>query len=293
MSALTKKNVTTLITAIEKVYPKAYADSSWDNTGLLINSSLGTTNNLSTKITTKCLLTIDLTSDVCDEAIENNVDLVISYHPFIFPKWNSINSTTQHKSAIKSIQGGISVYSPHTAVDAVKNGMNDYLMSLIFETPNSIQSIIKSGASEDIIEGMGRFSTNNSSQNMEEVVGNIKKGLNIKFLQIALPDELRSKDLKDIKVSSVAVCAGSGGSVFAKLKENCDLILTGEMDHHTVLKYKEMGTIVIVVNHSNSERAYLKHVMKPLLEDVFSKTDDIEKCEVLVSENDHDPLQTI
>ena len=234
-----------------------------------------------------------MTTNVCDEAIKNKVDLIISYHPFIFPKWNSINSTTQHKSAIKLIQSGISVYSPHTAVDAVNNGMNDYLISLVFDKPNNVKSIIKSGASENVVEGMGRFSVDNTTQNVENVVNNIKKGLGIKFLQIALPDEVRSKSLKDIHVSSVAVCAGSGGSVFGKLKETCDLILTGEMDHHTVLRYKEMGTIVIVVNHSNSERAYLKQVMKPLLEEVFGKTDDIEKCEVLVSEYDHDPLQTL
>lgn len=139
MSGLSKKNITTLVNAIEKVYPKAYADSSWDNTGLLINSSLATTKSLAAKINTKCLLTIDLTSEVCDEAIRKKVDLVISYHPFIFPKWNSINSTTQHESAIKLIQSGISVYSPHTAVDAVKNGMNDYLVSLVFENPQNVK----------------------------------------------------------------------------------------------------------------------------------------------------------
>ncbi|KAL6935010.1 related to NGG1-interacting factor 3 [Hanseniaspora guilliermondii] len=293
MSALSRKNITTLINAIEKVYPKAYADSTWDNTGLLINSSLGNTNTLTSKITTKCLLTIDLTSEVCDEAIKNKVDIIISYHPFIFPKWNSISSTTQHKSTIKLIQSGISVYSPHTAVDAVKNGMNDYLLSLIFATPNNVKSIMKSNASEDVTEGMGRFSLENNAQNLKTVIESIKKGLNIKFLQIALPDELRSMKLEDINITSAAVCAGSGGSVFSKLKENCDLILTGEMDHHTVLKYKELGTIVVVVNHSNSERAYLRNVMKPLLEKSFAESDQIESCDVLVSEQDHDPLQTV
>lgn len=293
MSGLSKKNITTLVNAIEKVYPKAYADSTWDNTGLLINSSLATTKTLSSKINTKCLLTIDLTSEVCDEAISKKVDLVISYHPFIFPKWSSINSTTQHQSAIKLIQNGISVYSPHTAVDAVKNGMNDYLVSLVFEDPQNVKSIIKSTASEDVVEGMGRLSLGNAAQNMKTVVENIKKGLNIKFLQIAIPDGSRSLNLEDIKVSSVAVCAGSGGSVFGKLKEECDLIVTGEMDHHTVLRYKEMGKIVVVVNHSNSERAYLRNVMKPLLEKTFAAFDEIETCDVLVSEMDHDPLQTV
>lgn len=293
MSGLSKKNITTLVNAIEKVYPKAYADSSWDNTGLLINSSLATTKTLASKINTKCLLTIDLTSEVCDEAIRKKVDLVISYHPFIFPKWNSINSTTQHESAIKLIQSGISVYSPHTAVDAVRDGMNDYLVSLVFKDPQNVKSIIKSNASEDVIEGMGRFSVRNDAQNLMTVIENIKKGLKIKFLQIALPDKSRSFSLEHINVSSVAVCAGSGGSVFGKLKENCDLIVTGEMDHHTVLRYKEMGIIVVIVNHSNSERAYLRNVMKPLLEKSFAACDEVESCDVLVSEMDHDPLQTI
>ena len=73
-------------------------------------------------------------------------------------------------------------------------------------------------------------------------------------------------------ITSIAICAGSGGSVFAKLKEPVDLLLTGELTHHEALAAIEQGKSVICVNHSNSERAYLGAVMQGLLKAEIEKT---------------------
>jgi len=72
-------------------------------------------------------------------------------------------------------------------------------------------------------------------------------------------------------ITSIAICAGSGGSVFSKLKEPVDLLLTGELTHHEALATIEQGKSVICVNHSNSERAYLGAVMKGLLKAEIEK----------------------
>lgn len=63
-------------------------------------------------------------------------------------------------------------------------------------------------------------------------------------------------------MGTVALCAGSGGSVLANVE--ADLYLTGEMSHHEVLEATQRGIHVVLCNHSDSERGFLK-VVGPLI----------------------------
>ena len=78
------------------------------------------------------LLTIDLTSAVVDEAIENNHSCVVAYHPIIFKPLKSVTlADSQQSSLLRLASAGISVYCPHTAVDAVPWGMADWLCDIV------------------------------------------------------------------------------------------------------------------------------------------------------------------
>lgn len=54
---------------------------------------------------------------------------------------------------------------------------------------------------------------------------------------------------------------------------------------HEVLAAVAAGRTVILTNHTNTERGYLKDVLKPWLEDLSKGS-----LEVSVSESDRDPL---
>ena len=60
------------------------------------------------------------------------------------------------------------------------------------------------------------------------------------------------------------------------------------MSHHSLLEAIHNNTSVILCNHSNSERGFLKEFSK-ILEGNFNKYD----LKVLVSKTDRDPIQTI
>lgn len=84
----------------------------------------------------------------------------------------------------------------------------------------------------------------------------------------------------------MAVCAGSGGSVFKGMNlSGVDLVVTGEMSHHDVLELNQKNVSVLLTEHSNSERGFLT-VLKKMLED--RRIDD--SLEYLVSQVDKDPL---
>ena len=59
------------------------------------------------------------------------------------------------------------------------------------------------------------------------------------------------------------------------------------MSHHEVLDFVHKGTSVILTDHSNSERGYLK-VLKPKLESIFENN-----IKIIISEKDCDPLKVI
>ncbi|MFZ9881066.1 MAG: Nif3-like dinuclear metal center hexameric protein [Phycisphaerales bacterium] len=93
----------------------------WDKVGLLI---AGDGREIST-----ALLTIDLTLEVLDEAKARGAQLVIAYHPLLFKPLERLDGATwQGRVAIDAVRAGIAVYSPHTALDAVEGGVNDWLV---------------------------------------------------------------------------------------------------------------------------------------------------------------------
>jgi putative NIF3 family GTP cyclohydrolase 1 type 2 len=118
-------------------------------------------------------------------------------------------------------------------------------------------------------------------------------------------------DIRTIK--TIAVCAGSGinfeqnrqlsncspqfigGSVFAGVV--ADLFVTGEMGHHQVLEICDrQNAHVLLTEHSNCERGYLRDVFVPLLKEKLTSNDsNLDSVfEVVFSNVDiHDPLTII
>ncbi|CAI4061826.1 hypothetical protein N7582_001974 [Saccharomyces uvarum] len=285
--AITRAQLDKVVRSITKFYPQKYADKSWDNTGLLIDCSTAQATSADANSKTKILLTVDLTKSVAQEAMDADCNVIIAYHPFIFPSWNRLNPLTnpQHETAIKLIQSGISVYCPHTAVDAARGGVNDWLVKGL----NGGEDVAKSYALEtvsgenDDLVGYGRFVEFNKDVPLGQIIENVKRALRVPYVQVASPGT--PSTWGRIMIKKAAVCAGSGSGVFKELREDVDLYYTGEMSHHEVLKLKEMGKTVIVCNHSNTERGFLQDVMQGLLQD--------DGHDVVVSKHDHDPLTVV
>ena len=87
------------------------------------------------------------------------------------------------------------------------------------------------------------------------------------------------------------MCAGSGGSIIRSLPT--DVLFTGELTHHDALAAIERGQIVITTFHSNSERGFLREVMRPRLGEVLRKKWEEGEAEVGVSGVDRDPYEVV
>ncbi|KAK8861426.1 YbgI/family dinuclear metal center protein [Kwoniella newhampshirensis] len=273
--------------AWERMAPLQLAERSWDNVGPMIEAPFPNPDHR------QVLLTIDLTPSVCAEALAlPSLSLIVSYHPPIFRGLKSLTlSDPLQASLLKLSARGISVFSPHTSLDATPNGINTWLVRPFIHLSSSSKPITPS-ESIDGFEGagMGKLVTLKAPLDVRQAVRMIKEHLDLQYVQLAEPDI-------QTPVSSIAVCAGSGGSMFKGVE--ADLFITGEMSHHEVLAVVAAGKSVILTNHTNTERPYLSQVLQPWLQKELNAEIDIHddspngNWEVLVSKADADPLRVL
>ncbi len=107
-----------ILRKLNALAPTAIAYS-WDNVGLMLGSP-----DWEVK---KILLTLDVTENAINKAIEIGADLILAHHPFIFRPVKSITDPRH----IKLIEKRIGVISIHTNLDLVHGGVNTALAEIL------------------------------------------------------------------------------------------------------------------------------------------------------------------
>ena len=176
---------------------------------------------------------------------------------------------------VKCLVNQIALYSPHTAFDAVQGGVNDWLIKPFGDGTVAPLEEIEPGV------GPGRLLTLKEKLKLSQALERLKKHLALDKVRLALGSSQSDPD-----VGTIAVCAGSGGSVLVNAKQ-ADLWITGEMSHHEVLDAVHHQTSVILCDHSNTERGFLNEYAQRLTRDLE------DKVTVKVSTVDADPLKIV
>lgn len=342
-----------ILDRLDKHVPLELAEK-WDNVGIITKPTQQVKVN-------HVLLTIDLTEKVVEEAIRKRAQFIISYHPPIFAPIKNLNPKNwKAKAILMCIEHRITIYSPHTALDAIKGGINDWLVSSfmavdeqqnhkirpiqhsstsqhsscclevllsepqetvapMFKEMNNVTMTEYNNSSTDVrvtcdkttlpevVEqlvqnnytqvcsrvtqlapnpipgvGMGRIVTFSAPLPLYGVVHRTKTQLDLNQIRLALS----SKHTRDTKVNTIAVCAGSGSSILKGC--SADVWITGEMSHHEVLDAINSGVTVILCEHSNTERGFLRDWCQQLSSSVLE-----DKVMVSVSESDKEPLRIV
>jgi len=269
-----------IIYEINKKYPENI-QYDWDNSGLNIGKM--------DQDIKKIMLTLEVTSAIVDEAIEKDVDLIISHHPFIFSKINKIvvardNDSIKSDLIYKLIKNDICVYSMHTSYDLADNGLNDYFLKLMGYKSDEILEV----------EGMADFCDVSTRTTVSKQYGlgrvvRLEEGLRtLDFLQnlkgILGVDDIRFVGDPMGHIKSFAVVTGSGAEYFSILKEkNIDLLITGDLKYHQAQDAKELGVMVADFGHFGTEDIFAES----LVDFVKSIAKD---CVVEISEVYNNPI---
>jgi putative NIF3 family GTP cyclohydrolase 1 type 2 len=115
---ISKKFIKDVTTAMERIAPLKLADTAWDNVGLLAESPLPLNKRL-------VIVANDLSSQVVSEAVTKQASMIIAYHPPWFKASKNIRLDGPLSNVNFCICNGISVYSPHTALDSIVGGSKE------------------------------------------------------------------------------------------------------------------------------------------------------------------------
>lgn len=108
--------------------PLAYAED-FDNVGLLVGDPL--------QKVTQILVSHDALESVVEEAIQENCNLIVCFHPIIFSGLKKLTNNGYVQRVVqKAIKNDVAIFAIHTALDNVAHGVN-YGMSKALGLINS------------------------------------------------------------------------------------------------------------------------------------------------------------
>jgi putative NIF3 family GTP cyclohydrolase 1 type 2 len=141
--------------------------------------------------------------------------------------------------------------------------------------------------------GYGRVVRFKKPERLGTLLSRIKDTLCLREgLSVAVPQSIRVGSKADMMISSVGICAGSGGSTLKGL--DVDMLFTGELSHHEALAAIETGKVVVTTFHSNTERLFLSDCLTPqLLSEISQRTGNSSLDQVATSEVDRDPFEIV
>ncbi len=202
----------------------------WDNDGVMCCADFLQEVN-------KVIITLDVTEEVVDYAIESCVDLIISHHPLIFKPLTSIcESNHVARKVIKLLENGITVLSFHTRLDKVVGGVNDKLCELL-----GIQDALPFGEGN-----LGRIGYIESERLLDDFAYHVKDILDADVVRVA--DALNP-------VRHVAVVGGDGKSyVKDAIALGADTYISGRIGYNVMEEAAEMGINLIEAGHYFTEQ---------------------------------------
>lgn len=254
---------------LEQFAPTALAEE-WDNVGLLVGDSDREVSRLMTCLT--------LTPTTVEEAVAESADLVVVHHPLPFrPMTRITTETTIGCLLLALIEAKVAVYSPHTAFDSAREGINQCLAEAL--QLEDIRPLAPAASLDDPALGTGRIGRLSKATKLADVAEMLEAFLDAKTI--------RAVGAIATEVTHVAFACGSGGSLLnAARLQRADCFVTGEATFHTCLEAEAVGICLLLVGHFASERFaldLLADFLKPKLPDV----------QVWSSRREMDPLRVI
>ena len=219
-----------VIKVIEDFAPLSIQEG-WDNSGLCIGSSDAPVSSV--------LFGLDCTPELVDEAIECGADMIVTHHPLIFSGLKKISPDNPvGEAVIKAIRAGISIYAAHTSADKVIAGVSGAMAARLGLVNVSILDEDGDGTGLGVVGDLPETLTAN------EAVELVKERFSLKMLRASRPI--------DGKISRVAMCGGSGGSLIgAAKKSGAQLYLSGDISYHNFFTGEDF--MIMDIGHYESE----------------------------------------
>jgi len=257
--------VSAIASFLEDFAPRRLA-AEWDNVGLLVGDSRRSVQRVMTCLT--------VTPQSVAEAIAEKAELIVTHHPFPFRELKRVTTDmSDGRMLLDLIGAGIAAYSPHTAFDSARSGINQRLAEGL--GLNDIGPLVSDSVEPKL--GTGRYGFPEGSATLGQIATRLKDFLDLSGVHLVGDAQT--------PVRAVAIACGSAGVLLdAAQRAGCDCFVTGEARFHTCLTAEALGIGLILAGHFASERFAVERLAEVLAAKFPSA--NVWPCRA-----EHDPLQ--
>lgn len=190
-------------------------------------------------------------------ALERGCSVLVTHHPLLLAPLKRFDCSEGVGAALSfAIRNGLSLFALHTNWDASPIGVNAVISKALGlrEAMPLLPSPGSSGA-----WGTGAVGALPQAVSLEKCAVNIKDALELSRLEI-------HGDVSDA-VSSLALCGGSGGSLWRYARASgADAYFTADMKYHERLEALDSGMALLIADHGEMERFSMKELADTLSE---------------------------
>lgn len=231
-----------IIALLNNLAPESSA-LDWDNVGLLVGDKDWNVD--------KVYIALDATEEVIDDAIAQGADMIITHHPLIFKSVNRV--TADHfvgRRIVKLIEHRIAVYAMHTNFDI--HGMTD-LASKALGIQQSVVLDVCESDEEGTEYGIGCVGMIHDMMTLEQFAAFVRDAFHLSHVKVFGDPES--------EIRMVAIVPGSGkGDINMAVRKAADVLVTGDVDHHSGLDAVAKGLNIVDAGHYGVEHIFIEYV---------------------------------
>ena len=269
-----------IIKIMDQLAPPWLAEE-WDNVGLQIGDPRLPVGRI--------WVALDPSPEVVKAACGKDVDLLITHHPLIFRPLKSIDFGTPGGSIIQmASQRQLAIFSAHTNLDIVRDGVNDVLAKRLglkhlgILEPIKVGEPLKNGnlplVGGEVKHGIGRIGSLGKTTRLKSLALMVKEKLKLDFTKVTGNPEL--------KVTQVAICSGSGSSLMQTfISSGAQVYISGDIRYHDARDAESANRGIIDIGHFPSEHLMVDALVLQLKK-IFKREGIKTKVEACTIEKD-------
>lgn len=229
---------------------------SFDNAGFLVGREEAPVEKL--------MVSLDITEEVIQEAVELGCQLIVAHHPILFhPAKHITDADPTGRCLLALTENRIAAICAHTNLDAVAGGVNDALAQAL--DLSDVQQLRQTGLDPaGRPYGIGR-------------VGSVSGYANLSRFALFVRDTLGAYGLRledaGRPVQRVAVGGGACGDMLEDaVSLGCDTFVTADVKYNVFLDARAMNINLIDAGHFSTENVICP-VLERWLKDGFPEVD--------------------
>ena len=235
---------------------------------------------------TKVGIAYELNGEVIRKLADSGVELIIAFHPLIYPHLRSITGKNRvEQSVIDLIDSRIALYILHTAFDAHPRGTSTLLAEAL--GCEDIHPLVPSPLIEG--GGMGAVGRLSSPLPLTQLAERLREVCKTAVVRISAPPE---GSVEEKEISTVAILGGSGMSFYsAACSSGAEAFITADTRYHAFHAAND-SIPILDPGHAESE-VFVVEGMTRVVEQCIRDMELEKEIEVIPLHDSTNPIRYI